>query len=387
MKGVGYHKMKPNNVMGIKGYDYVEFYVGSGKMAAYWHAKAMGLAITAYAGPETGVRDRCSYLLTNGSLRIVITSALHPSNYDILGYTQQHGDSVKRYALRVADVKTAFTRAVQHGAIPVRAPRKLEDEHGYIEDAAIRLYDDTELCYTNDDHYNGLFRPGYGEPVQEFRMKTENTSLVSFDHIVGNVRENEMNRWASYFNETMDFETFIDFGPGDITTEYSALLSKVVRSKDNVVKNPINEPYEGRCQSQIDEYLHHHYGAGIQHIAITTEDIVETIEALRENGVEFLSVPDTYYENLRRQNDTLPDEKKVTEEISDLQKKGVLCDHEGDGYLLQLFTKPIGDRPTFFYEIIQRRNGAQGFGQGNFQALFESIERDQAKRGNLQEQT
>lgn len=372
-----------SNSMGITGYDYVEFYTGSAKMVAYWHAKAMGLAITAYSGPETGVRDRCSYLLQGGNLRVLITAPLHPSTYDVMGYITQHGDSVKRWGVRVKDVRASFQRAVQNGAVPVRAPRRIEDEDGFVDEAAIRLYDDSELTFSNYDNYRGLFRPGFGEPVQDFNIHYEQTGLLNIDHIVGNVRENEMNQWAEYFGRSMDFETFVDFGPGDISTQYSALLSKVVRSKDSLIKNPINEPYEGRCQSQIEEYIHHHYGAGIQHVAITSDNIVDSIQALRENGVEFLSVPDSYYEKLKRQNDTLPDEKKVTEDINSLQKLGILCDHEGDGYLLQLFTKPIGDRPTFFYEIIQRRNGATGFGKGNFQALFESIEIDQERRGNL----
>jgi 4-hydroxyphenylpyruvate dioxygenase len=372
-----------SNAMGITGYDYVEFYVGSAKATAFWHAKAMGMQITAYAGPETGVRDRCSYLLTQGTLRILITAPLQPSTYDVLGYTNQHGDSVKRWCVRVKDVKASFKQAVKNGAVPVRKPTRTEDEDGVVEEAAIRIYDDTELGFTNYDQYNGLFRPGYGAPIHDCELHFEDTGLQRFDHIVGNVRENEMNYWAEYFNRTMDFETFIDFGPGDITTEYSALLSKVVRTKDELIKNPINEPYAGRCQSQIEEYLHHHYGAGIQHIALESDNVMQSIQALRENGVEFLSVPDTYYEELRRKNDTLPEQLMVTEDIGELQKLGILCDHEGSGYLLQLFTKPIGDRPTFFYEIIQRRNGAQGFGQGNFQALFESIEHDQARRGNL----
>ncbi len=372
-----------SNAMGIKGYDYVEFYTGSAKMVAYWHAKAMGFEVKAYSGPETGVRDRCSYLLESGRLRILITAPLHPSTYEVSNYVMQHGDSVKRWGVRVMDVKASFARAIKNGAIPVRKPHMLEDKNGEVETAAIRLYDDSEMTFSNYDNYNGLFRPGFDHPMQDITMHSENTGLLSIDHIVGNVNENEMDQWANYFNRTMDFETFVDFGPGDITTEYSALLSKVVRTKDNLIKNPINEPYEGKYQSQIEEYLHHHYGAGIQHIALTSSNILESIEALRENGAEFLSVPDTYYESLRKQNDELPDDKKVTEDINELQRLGILCDHEGDGYLLQLFTKPIGDRPTFFYEIIHRRRGATGFGQGNFQALFNAIESDQARRGNL----
>ena len=362
----------------IRGYDYVEFYVGSAKMAAYWYAKALSMEITAYMGPETGVRDRISYYLTKNNLRLVITSAVQPSCYDIVGFVNQHGDGVKRWAIEVDDVTKAFTYATQHGAVMVRRPEKIEDHHGYIEEAAIRLYDDTELVYTNRDHYDYLFKPNYCEPVQKLVIETKDTGIQGIDHIVGNVRENEMNLWAEYFNKTMNFETFVDFKAGDIGTKYSALLSKVVRTKDSKIRNPINEPFEGLKKSQIEEYIEQYRGSGVQHIAIQTNDIIGTIEALRDNGVEFLYVPDTYYDHLRK---TKAD--RIEENIDDLQRLGILCDDEGDGYLLQLFTKPIGDRPTFFFEFIQRHGNSQGFGKGNFQALFESIELDQKLRGNL----
>lgn len=364
--------------LGIIGYDYVEFYVGSAKMWAYWHAKAFGMQITGYSGPETGVKDRVSFFLTKNKLKFVITSAVKPSNYEISYFTQKHGDGVKRWSLKVKDVKHAFDTAVHNGGIPVRTPKRFEDEHGYVDEAAIKLYDDAEIVFVNSDNYHGIFRPGFGKPVQNIQIKNEETGLVEVDHIVGNVRVNEMNIWENYFNKTMNFETFIEFGAGDISTQYSALLSKVVRSREGaMVKNPINEPYEGLKKSQIEEYIDEYLGSGIQHIAITTNDIVSSIRALRENGVEFLSVPNSYYDILRERG------FKVKEDIEDLRKYGILCDTEGKGYLLQLFTKPIGDRPTFFYEIIQRCEGAEGFGQGNFQSLFESIERDQQARGNF----
>jgi 4-hydroxyphenylpyruvate dioxygenase len=223
-----------------------------------------------------------------------------------------------------------------------------------------------------------LFKPGFGEPIQNIEIKCEETGLKLIDHIVGNVHINEMDYWADYINKSLDFETFIYFGPGDISTKYSALLSKVVRSKDGIIKNPINEPYEAERLSQIEEYTQQYRGSGIQHIAISTLDIIKTVSALKANGVEFLDAPpDTYYETLSKR------EFGLTEDINELQKLGILCDVEGQGYLLQIFTKPVFNRPTFFFEIIQRRNGASGFGQGNFQALFEAIERDQEKRGNL----
>ena len=367
-----------SELLGIVGYDYVEFYVGSAKMWAYWHSKALGMQITGYSGPETGVKDRVSFYLTKNNLRFVLTSAVKPTNYDVSYFIQKHGDGVKRWSLKVKDVKTAFDLAVKNGGIPIRNPKKIEDEQGFIEEAALKLYDDAEIVFVNRDNYKGIFKPGFSKPVQNIQIKSEDTGLIEVDHIVGNVRVNELNIWENYFNKTLNFETFIEFGAGDISTQYSALLSKVVRSREGVmVKNPINEPYEGLKKSQIEEYIDEYFGSGIQHVAITTDNIISTIKAMRENGVEFLKVPSSYYDSLKKRG------FEVTENIEDLRKHGILCDTEGKGYLLQLFTKPIGDRPTFFYEIIQRRKGSEGFGQGNFQALFESIERDQQLRGNF----
>ena len=360
----------------IYGFDHVEFYVGSAKMVAYWYAKAMGFTIAGYRGPETGRKDRTSYYLTKNKIKLVITSALKPNTSDVSSFVTTHGDGVKRFSVLVDDVEKSFNRAVQHGALTVQKPYRTEDSHGTIDEAFIRIYDDTELGFINTSHYKGLFKPGFDKPIQNFEIQCEDTGLEAIDHIVGNVREKEMDRWADYFNKTLDFETFIEFGPGDISTKYSALLSKVVRAKDNVIKLPINEPYKGLKKSQIEEYIEEYHGTGIQHITISTPNIISSIRALRKNGVEFLEVPATYYDELRKKK------FKVTENIDELQELGILCDIEGQGYLLQLFTKPIGDRPTFFFEIIQRRNGAQGFGQGNFQALFEAIEYDQKKRGN-----
>jgi len=366
------------DVIGIRGYDFVEFYVGSARMVAYWYAKALGLEITGYLGPETGVRDRISYYLTKNNLKLVVTSAVQPNCFDVLGFINRHGDGVKRWSVEVDDVAAAFKYATEHGAVMVKRPTKHENQHGYITEAAIRLYDDTELVYINRDHYKHIFKPDFCEPLQKINLVCEDTGILGIDHIVGNVRENEMNLWAEYFNKTMGFETFVDFKAGDIGTKYSALLSKVVRSKDSKIRNPINEPFEGMKKSQIEEYIEQYYGSGVQHIAIQTNDIVSTIAALRKNGVEFLDVPDTYYDKMRSRDDI-----KIEESIDDLQKHRILFDYESDGYLLQLFTKPIGDRPTFFFEFIQRHGNSQGFGKGNFQALFESIELDQKLRGNL----
>lgn len=365
------------NIMGIRKFDFIEFYVGSAKMTAYWFAKALGFNITAYKGSEYGTRDRVSYYLTKNEIKFVVTSYLTPSNHEITNYLSAHGDGVKRWAFNVDNVEHAFNYAFEHGAIPIKTPYKTEDENGYVEQASIKVYDDTEIVFINYDNYKGLFQPGFGNPRQEIIINTNDTGLRRVDHVVGNVRPNEMEHWVNYFTNTMDFERFIYFGPGDISTQYSSLLSSVVRTKDNVIKLPINEPYKGLRKSQIQEYLEEYYGSGVQHIAISCDNIIESINALRQNGIEFLSVPDTYYESLKARN--LP----ITEDIDELKKYGILCDFEGDGYLLQLFTKPIGDRPTFFFEIIQRRDKSEGFGQGNFQSLFESIEKDQELRGNL----
>ncbi|MBT3785492.1 4-hydroxyphenylpyruvate dioxygenase [bacterium] len=365
------------NTVGIRKYDFVEFYVGSAKMAAYWFSRTLGIEIKGYLGPETGHRDRMSFYMKKGDLSFLVTSALGPETSEIQEFVSRHGDGVKRFCLEVDDVTRAFSYAVSHGAIPIRKPEMLEDEAGSTQEAAIRLYDDTELVFTNRDGYGGVFRPGFETPKFGWELSCEQPNLLYIDHIVGNVRTNEMNRWEEYFNRVLDFETFVNFGPGDITTKYSALLSKVVRSKDNLIKNPINEPFEGIRMSQIEEFIKEYRGSGIQHIAIRTENIIQTIGAMRANGVEFLQVPHTYYDSLRSRN--LP----IEESIDDLQELGILLDFEGDGYLLQLFTKPILDRPTFFFEIIQRHGNSQGFGQGNFQALFEAIELDQERRGNL----
>lgn len=370
-----------SDVMGIRKYDYVEFYVGSAKTTAFWFAQALGMEITGYLGPETGVRDRVSYLLTKNELKFVITAPLQPGSYEVQGFVQKHGDGVKRWAVEVDNVEQAFRAATSHGAVMVTRPHRLEDDHGYVEEAAIRLYDDTELVYVNRDHYNYLFAPRYCRPIQKINIEAKDTGLVRIDHIVGNVRENEMNLWADYFNKTMNFETFVDFKAGDIGTKYSALLSKVVRTRDSKIRNPINEPFEGMKKSQIEEYIEQYHGSGVQHIAVQTDDIVSSVAALRQNGVEFLEVPDTYYEMLRKRDDM-----DIEESIDDLQQHRILLDWEGDGYLLQLFTKPTGDRPTFFFEFIQRHGNSQGFGKGNFQALFESIELDQQLRGNLEKE-
>jgi 4-hydroxyphenylpyruvate dioxygenase len=329
--------------IGILGYDYVEFYVGSAKQWAYWHAKTMGFEIAGYQGPETGVKDRVSYFLIKNKLNFVVTSAVKPENFDVFSFIQKHGDGVKRWSLKVKDVTKAFNNALKNGAIPVKNPKKFSNDKGYVEEAAIKLYDDTEIVFINRDNYKGIFKPGFDKPINKINIDCEDSGLQEVDHIVGNVRVNEMSMWEEYFDKSLNFETFIEFGAGDISTQYSALLSKVVRSKEGApIKNPLNEPYEGLKKSQIEEYIDEYRGTGVQHIALSTKNIIKTINAMRKNGVEFLTPPDTYYDMLKEKN------IKIDENIDDLKEHGILCDDsEGTGYLLQLFTKPIGDRPTF----------------------------------------
>lgn len=371
-----------SNGLEIKGFDFVEFYVGSAKMVAYWYVKALGFDVVAYQGPETGFKDKSSYYLKQNNINIVVTSPLSPSFWQATYFLNLHGDGVKRFAYQVSDVESLYTHAVNNGGIPVYKPQLDKDNNGQVLHAAVKIYDDTEIVLSDRSQYQGLFMPGYDQPRQKLNIGRQAVGLKKIDHIVGNVRQNEMNRWADYFVRAFNFEQFIEFAPGDISTQYSALLSKVVKSHDFAIRNPINEPYEGLRKSQIEEYLDVYHGSGVQHVALESEDILASIQALRSNGVEFLSVPHTYYDELKKRNPGI-----VTEDIDALADLGILCDIEdlagGEGYLLQLFTKPIGDRPSFFYEIIQRRKGSQGFGQGNFQALFEAIERDQELRGNL----
>ncbi|MBI5549028.1 MAG: 4-hydroxyphenylpyruvate dioxygenase [Deltaproteobacteria bacterium] len=361
----------------LRGYDFVEFYVGSARASAYYLSRALGLTVSGYSGPETGVRDRTSFWLTKGRLQLVLTSALAPSTDEILSFTQRHGDGVRRWAVQVDDVPEAFAEATKNGAVAAFRPRRLEDAQGLVEEAGLRLYDDTELVFINRERYRGVFRPGFTAP-RHSPPAGEDSALACIDHIVGNVRVNEMDAWAAWYERTLGFDTFIDFKAGDIGTRFSALLSKVVRSPNRAIKNPINEPYPGLKRSQIEEFLEEYRGTGVQHIAIASADLLSTVRVLRQNGVEFLDVPPAYYQALRARKDL-----HIAESIDDLERLGILCDIEGQGYLLQLFTRPIGDRPTFFFEFIQRREGAQGFGKGNFQALFEALELEQHKRGNL----
>lgn len=357
----------------IKGFDFIQLYVGNARHSAVFYAALFGFEIVGYRGSETGERETVSYLLHQNDLIFVITASQIPDT-PVNDFVRLHGDGVAEISVRVADVAAAQNFAVSNGAERLGEPQSIEDDHGRFQRASIQIYGDTVLTFVNRDHYRDVL-PGFG-PYNGPQFKRTETNLMFIDHIVGNVPVGEMDRWASFFEKTMDLETYIHFDKGDISTQYSALVSKVVRSKNAAVKFPINEPAEGKKKSQIDEYLEVNRGPGVQHIAIRTNDIVTSISALRNNGVTFIPTPDTYYEVIAERA------KVIDEDLEDLKKLSILFDDEGEGYLLQLFTQPIADRPTLFYEFIQRK-GSEGFGQNNFQSLFESIEREQARRGNL----
>ena len=357
----------------INGTDFIEFYVGNAKQASHYYRSAFGYDLVAYRGPETGTRETSSYLLQQNKVRLVLTTPLSP-DHPIAAHIQRHGDGVRDIALWVDDARDAFAKAVERGARAVQEPTVLRDEAGEVIVAGIETYGDTIHSLVERRNYTGTFLPGF-KPVSS-RFKPEPVGLQYVDHCVGNVELGEMNRWVNFYQDVMGFRNLISFDDKDISTEYSSLMSKVVASGNDRIKFPINEPAKGRKKSQIDEYLEFYRGPGVQHLAIATNDIVHTVTALRARGVEFLQVPTTYY-------DTVLDRVgKIDEDIGPLRELGILVDRDDEGYLLQIFSKPVQDRPTLFYEIIQRK-GARSFGKGNFKALFEAIEREQALRGNL----
>ena len=361
----------------INGTDYVEFYVGNAKQAAMYYAHLFGFEITGYRGPETGHREAVSYLLTQGKVRFVLTSALGPHSF-VAEHVHRHGDGVRDIALWVDDAAQAFAETTKRGGVPVHEPTVHEDENGQVVTAAIGTYGETIHTFVERSEYDGLFFPGFEPWTNDFWEAPTPVGLKYVDHCVGNVELGAMDRYVDYYAEVMGFKNIIAFDDKDISTEYSALMSKVMANGNERIKFPINEPAEGKKKSQIEEYLEFYHGAGVQHIALATDDILSTVRTLRRRGVEFLHVPDTYYDR-----DVLRERVgRIDESISDLEELGILIDRDPDGYLLQIFTKPVQDRPTVFYEIIQRE-GARSFGEGNFKALFEAIEREQAKRGNL----
>ncbi len=360
----------------INGTDYIEFYVGNAKQAALFYAHVFGFRVIGYRGPETGMRDRASWLIAQDKIRFVLTTPLRPS-HPIADHIHRHGDSVKDIALWVDDATSAFEETTNRGAVPIHAPEVHEDRGGQVVTAAIATYGDTIHTFVERGNYDGFFLPGFERSTNDEWSPTP-VGLRYVDHCVGNVEKGDMDKYVSYYADTMGFYNMLHFTDEDISTEYSALMSKVMANGNERIKFPINEPAEGKKKSQIDEYLDYHNGPGVQHIAMATDDIISTVSALRRRGVEFLEVPETYY-NVELLTERVGD---IDEQIDALKKLSILVDRDPEGYLLQIFTKPVQDRPTVFYEIIQRK-GARTFGEGNFKALFEAIEREQAKRGNL----
>ena len=358
----------------LNGTDYVEFYVGNARQAAHFYATAFGFDITAYRGPETGHRGSVSYLITQGKIRFVLTASLTPDG-PIADHVRLHGDGVRDLALWVDDARSAFEETTKRGATPIQEPTVMEDAYGSVVRSAIGTYGDTIHSFIERSAYSGVFLPGF-EPFDNDHFASTGVGLKFVDHCVGNVELGDMNTFVDYYADVMGFKNLISFDDADISTEYTALMSKVMSSGNERIKFPINEPAEGKKKSQIEEYIDFYKGAGVQHIALATDDILATVAELRKRGVTFLTVPTTYYDELQARVGT------IDEPVSELAELGILVDRDPDGYLLQIFTKPVQDRPTVFYEIIQRK-GARSFGKGNFKALFEAIEREQERRGNL----
>ncbi len=357
----------------LLGTDYIELWVGNAKQAAHYYKTAFGFQSLAYAGPETGVKDRTSYVLVQNKMRLMLTSPLH-SNSEIAEHHKKHGDGVKVLALWVDDAYDAFEQTTKRGGKPYLQPTTLTDADGEVRMSGIHTYGEVVHLFIERKNYTGAFMPGFKK--LESTYNPEPVGLLYVDHCVGNVGWNQMNPWVKFYEEVMGFKNILSFDDNDISTEYSALMSKVMSNGNGYVKFPINEPAEGKRKSQVEEYLEFYEGEGTQHIAIATQDIVSTVKQLMARGVEFLKVPNTYYDDL------LDRVGPIEEDLEPLRELGILVDRDDEGYLLQLFTKPVEDRPTMFYEIIQRK-GAKSFGKGNFKALFEAIEREQELRGNL----
>ncbi|MDE3187783.1 MAG: 4-hydroxyphenylpyruvate dioxygenase [Acidobacteriota bacterium] len=357
----------------LKGTDHVEFYVGNARQAAYFYRAAFGMQLVAYAGPETGQRDRASYVVQQGKIRFVLTTSLRRSDA-IAGHVHTHGDGVRVVALWVDDARRAWQETTSRGAVSVADPHVLQDEHGEVVLSSIRAYGDTIHTFVERGNYTGAFLPGFRavdhDPV------ARPAGLLHIDHMVGNVGWHEMDEWVKFYANVMGFTLYQHFDDKDISTEYSALMSKVMANGNGYVKFPINEPAEGKRRSQVEEFLDFYAGPGVQHIALATDDILHTVSRLQEQGVEFLRVPHTYYSELQQRVGA------IDEPVDELEKLGILVDRDDEGYMLQIFTRPVEDRPTLFFEIIQRK-GSRSFGKGNFKALFEAIEREQQARGNL----
>jgi 4-hydroxyphenylpyruvate dioxygenase len=357
----------------INGTDYIEFYVGNAKQSAFYYMTSFGYELIAYAGPETGIRNRASYVLRQGKVTLVLTSSFDPDSA-ISEHVRKHGDGVKVLALWVDDAFKSFEETTKRGAKSAIEPQTLSDENGEVRVASICTYGETIHTFVERKNYKGVFLPGFVPKSSPFPVTPIGLKYV--DHCVGNVGWGQMNTWVEFYEKVMGFSLLVTFDDKDISTDYTALMSKVVSNGNGYIKFPINEPAEGKKKSQIEEYLDFYRGAGVQHIAIATDDIVHTVSELRRRGVEFLHVPETYYLDL------FDRVGEIEEDIEPLRDLNILVDRDEEGYLLQIFTKPVQDRPTLFYEIIQRK-GAKSFGKGNFKALFEAIEREQELRGNL----
>jgi 4-hydroxyphenylpyruvate dioxygenase len=360
--------------MPIHGIDHIELYVGNAAQAAYYFVRAFGFTETAYSGLETGRRDRASHVLEQGRIRLVLTGTLKGGD-EIARHHARHGDGVHKIALGVPDAEAAYVHAVEYGARGVHTPRWAEDEHGRVQLSSVETYGDTLHLFVQRDDYGGAFLPGYEWRGEAPRNRDE-LLLMAVDHVVGNVELGHMDEWVGYYERVFGMTEMIHFSDEAISTEYSALMSKVVTDGSGRIKFPINEPAEGKRKSQIEEYIDYYNGAGAQHVAMATRDIVHCVSELRERGVEFLDIPESYYDDVSERVG------EIDEKLEDLERCGILADRDDEGYLLQIFTKPLGDRPTVFFEIIER-HGARGFGEGNFKALFEAIEREQDRRGNL----
>lgn len=367
-------KQAERDFLPLHGTDHVEFYVGNARQAAHYYRSAFGMKLVAYSGPETGARDLASYVLEQGKVRFVLTTALRP-DHPVAAHVHSHGDGVKVIALMVDDAESAWRETTSRGAQSVMEPTTLRDDLGYVKTAAIAAYGDTIHTFVDRSNYRGAFLPGY-RPVTGEDPVSRPVGLLHIDHMVGNVALGDMNRYVDFYRTVLGFDLYQTFDDNDISTEYSALMSKVMSNGNGRVKFPINEPAAGKRKSQIEEYLEFYRGPGVQHIALATDDIIDTVSRLRRQGVEFLRVPNTYYEELATRVG------QIDEPVAELADLGVLVDRDDEGYMLQIFTRPVEDRPTLFYEIIQRK-GSRSFGKGNFKALFEAIEREQGLRGNL----
>ena len=374
MQDVSTRAAEAADFLPINGTDHVEFYVGNAKQSAMFYRTAFGMSLVAYCGPETGVRDRASYMLQQHKVRLVLTTALQP-DHPIAEHVKRHGDGVHDIALWVDDAAAAYRETTRRGGKGVMEPTVLKDEHGEVRRSAIATYGETIHSFVERKNYRGAFLPGYVALPQPDPVARP-VGVKVIDHMVGNVGWGQMNTWVEFYEKVMGFRMFRHFDDKDISTEYSALMSKVMANGNDRIKFPINEPAHGKKKSQIEEYLDFYGGPGVQHIALLTDDVVTTVTALRDRGVEFLRVPTTYYDELQGRVG------KIDEPVDVLKELGILVDRDDEGYLLQIFTKPVEDRPTLFYEIIQRK-GSRSFGKGNFKALFESIEREQELRGNL----